>query len=83
MPRTLHAELARVAEREGVSLNQLITGALASSVSWRDGSRSEGGAEDRGWRSRLVPLALVANLVVVAIAAVIAVALLVVAWQAR
>jgi antitoxin HicB len=35
MPRTLHAELTRVADREGVSLNQFITDALASAVSWR------------------------------------------------
>lgn len=35
MPRTLHAELTRVAEREGVSLNQFITDALASSIGWR------------------------------------------------
>jgi len=35
MPRTLHAELTRVAEREGVSLNQFITDALASAVGWR------------------------------------------------
>ena len=38
MPQSLHAELARVAEHEGVSLNTLITGALASSVAWRDGA---------------------------------------------
>jgi RNA polymerase sigma-B factor len=31
MPQTLHSELARVAEPEGVSLNTLITGALARS----------------------------------------------------
>jgi antitoxin HicB len=35
MPRTLHAELTRVADREGVSLNQFITDALASAVAWR------------------------------------------------
>jgi antitoxin HicB len=35
MPRTLHAELTRAADREGVSLNQFITDALASSVGWR------------------------------------------------
>jgi antitoxin HicB len=38
MPRTLHADLTRVAEREGVSLNQFITDALASAVAWRGGS---------------------------------------------
>jgi predicted HicB family RNase H-like nuclease len=35
MPRTLHAELTRLAEREGISLNQFITDALASAVGWR------------------------------------------------
>ena len=32
MPRTLHAELARAAEREGTSLNQFITSALSRTV---------------------------------------------------
>jgi antitoxin HicB len=40
MPRTLHAELTRLAEREGVSLNQFITDALASAVGWRLGGSS-------------------------------------------
>ena len=42
MPRTLHAELTRAADREGVSLNQFITDALASAVAWR--GREEGKA---------------------------------------
>jgi antitoxin HicB len=37
MPRTLHSELTRVAEREGVSLNHFITDSLASAVGWRRG----------------------------------------------
>jgi antitoxin HicB len=41
MPRTLHAELTRASEREGVSLNQFITDALASAVGWR-GRTTEG-----------------------------------------
>jgi predicted RNase H-like HicB family nuclease len=41
MPRTLHAELTRLAERESVSLNQFITDALASAVGWRL-ARAEG-----------------------------------------
>jgi antitoxin HicB len=44
MPRTLHAELTRTAEREGVSLNQFITDTLASSVAWRGRSPSASGA---------------------------------------
>ena len=35
MPRTLHGELTRAAEREGVSLNQLITDVLSSAVGWQ------------------------------------------------
>jgi antitoxin HicB len=37
MPRTLHAELTRASEREGVSLNQFITDVLAGAVAWRSG----------------------------------------------
>jgi len=37
MPRTLHAELTQIAERENVSLNQFITDALASAAGWRRG----------------------------------------------
>lgn len=36
MPVTLHAELARGAEREGVSLNTYMTNALAGAVSWKN-----------------------------------------------
>jgi antitoxin HicB len=34
MPRSLHADLTRASEREGVSLNQFITDVLASAVAW-------------------------------------------------
>jgi antitoxin HicB len=37
LPASLHAELARQAEREGVSLNQLVATALAGAVGWRAG----------------------------------------------
>ena len=37
MPRTLHADLTRASEREGVSLNQFITDVLAAAVVWRGG----------------------------------------------
>jgi RNA polymerase sigma-B factor len=90
MPQSLHAELARVAEHEGVSLNTLITGALASSVGWRDGSVDgmtvvDAGAEhDRPaapapQRPRWTSIALAANLVVVVLAAAVAIVLLIVA----
>jgi antitoxin HicB len=38
MPRTLHAELTRASDREGVSLNQFITDVLAAAVVWRSAS---------------------------------------------
>ncbi|MEN3280115.1 MAG: polymerase sigma-B factor [Solirubrobacteraceae bacterium] len=82
MPQSLHAELARVAEREGVSLNALITGALASAVGWRDGAvdgleTTDGTPAQR--RPQWITIALAANLVVVVLAAVVAIVLLVIA----
>jgi antitoxin HicB len=79
MPQSLHAELARAAEREEISLNQFITSSLASAVGWRRtdplAAEAPAGAGARvGTRK-----ALVANLVVLALVAVLAVALLVVA----
>jgi RNA polymerase sigma-B factor len=87
MPQTLHAELARVAEREGVSLNTLITGALASAVSWREGAVEGLDVVDAdaapepapSQRPRWTSIALAANLVVVVLAAIVAIVLLVVA----
>jgi antitoxin HicB len=35
MAESLHADLARAAAREGVSLNQFVTSALAGSIAWR------------------------------------------------
>jgi predicted HicB family RNase H-like nuclease len=89
MPATLHDELARAAESEGVSLNQLITGVLASAVAWRSddergpGSKAPVARTGEDARSaRLTRFALAANLTVVVIAAVVAIALLIVAWRA-
>jgi antitoxin HicB len=103
MPRTLHAELTRASEREGVSLNQFITDVLAAAVVWRSrpaaGGRAAGstgpiqtpGAESltaelnaapppRRDSSRLVPVALAANFVVVGVAGIVAVVVLIAAW---
>jgi antitoxin HicB len=103
MPRTLHAELTRASEREGVSLNQFITDVLAAAVVWRSrpassppGTGSTGpiqtpGAEsltaelnpagpNRRESSRLVPVALAVNFVVVGVAGIVAIAVLVAAW---
>jgi hypothetical protein len=93
MPATLHDELARAAEVEGVSLNQWITGALASAVGWRaSGERPVPSETDEGAATlsesapglspRLTRVALAANLAVVLVAAIAAIALLVAAWQA-
>ena len=47
MPRTLHAELTKAAERESVSLNQFITDTLASAIAWR-GRANTAGANSTG-----------------------------------
>jgi len=84
MPATLHDELARAAEAEGVSLNQLITGVLASAVEWRSndgrpGSRASG---EPGEVRRPTRLLLAANLAIVGLAAILAIVLIVLAWRA-
>jgi hypothetical protein len=83
MPRALHAELAQRAEREGTSLNQLIIGALSSSVSGEAGSAPAEGeaepAEPPRREPRILTFALALNLVVIVAAGAIAVALLVAA----
>jgi RNA polymerase sigma-B factor len=75
MPQSLHAELAEAAEREEVSLNQFITNTLAASLRWH--------SEDAPAPAppRWLPAALLTNIVVVVIAGVIALVLLIVAWQ--
>jgi RNA polymerase sigma-B factor len=85
MPQSLHAELARAAEREEVSLNQFITGSLASAVRWRggDGVAGMGGGDLQGpqpdRRPGYMRTALVANVALLALIAALAVALLVIA----
>lgn len=78
MPATLHDELAHAAEREGVSLNQLITGVLASAVGWRapDDSSPAGNGPARSTR-----LVLIANLAVLGVVAVAAIVLLAIALR--
>ncbi len=87
MPRTLHRALTEEAEREGTSLNQFITGTLASAIGWI-GDGAEGkqrGAprlaprSDRG-PSRTLVLLLVANAVAVGLAALGAIGILLLAW---
>ena len=85
MPRTLHADLARAAEREGTSLNAFITGALASTIGWRgtDGELTAGPTvrtQTQGRQTRLLLVVLVANAVVVGLAALAALGVLLFAW---
>jgi predicted RNase H-like HicB family nuclease len=84
MPATLHDELARAAESEGVSLNQLITGVLAGAVEWGtadERTRLRGQASSAAGVGRVTRIALAANFAVVLVAAIAAITLLVVAWQ--
>ena len=100
MPQSLHAELARAAERERVSLNQFITDALSGSLGWRSPDRqidsapgtrtvSVGGldsTDDAGrstadLRPRFPTAVFVANGIIVALAAVIAIVVLIVALR--
>jgi multisubunit Na+/H+ antiporter MnhC subunit len=76
MPRTLHADLAQAAEREGTSLNQYITAALATKVGAGPDEHRSGSNQSQ---SRVIAVALVANAVVIGLAAVAAIAVLVVA----
>ena len=80
MPTKLHDELSRLAERESISLNQLIVRTLSESLS---GAEERPELEQQTRREpRLIRLALLANLVVVGLAAAVAVTLLIVAWRA-
>lgn len=97
MPRTLHADLTRASEREGVSLNQFITDVLAAAVGWRDrqspsaapgstpisqapgaeGMTAEPIRRRKSGPTPLVAVALAANFVIVAVAAIVAIVVLV------
>ncbi len=76
MPPDLHAELTRAAEREGASLNASITRRLAESVGWGEGGDS--GHEKTN--SRLLPTLLVANGIIVGLAAIVSIVILLSAW---
>ena len=85
MPRALHAELARAAERQGVSLNHLIVGLLSRSV--ENGEEADGSISTAATAGVAKPpgrdlhLALVVNLIVLVVAGAISIALLIVAWR--
>jgi hypothetical protein len=85
MPRSLHAELAARSDADGVSLNQFIVAALARSLSGEPPQHdivesTDASAERRPGASTL-RYALIANAVVVALAAATAIALLLTAWR--
>jgi hypothetical protein len=80
MPPELHAEVARKAELEQISLNQFITAAVADAVEGRE--NGSGGTSLVSLTSpRTLSAALVANFVVLAVAGVAAIVLLVLAWR--
>ena len=84
MPAALHAELARWAEREGVSLNQFITRSLESRIGWGTEDGPDGApaaARPAAGRANLIAVALVANAIVIGLAAIAAIAVLVLAWR--
>ncbi len=82
MPRTLHAELARLAEVRGISLNQLIVGLLSDSAeNGANASPAQGDLAGGARAQRRLDVALTINLVMLAVVAVVAIALLVVAWR--
>jgi hypothetical protein len=83
MPQSLHAELARAADGESISLNQFITTALASAVGWRNhaapDARRRGSAGEEA-ASAAAGVLLATNLIVLIILAALAIVLLLTAW---
>ena len=78
MPAGLHEELARAADRSGISLNQFITNVLAGAVGWGRPSSAAAGSSKR--RPQTLTILLALNLLLVAAAAAAAIAFLVAAW---
>ncbi len=78
MPPDLHAELAQAAERESSSLNSYITARLRESVG-RGGVDAPGRVAD-GTSTATLTRVLLVNAVAVTLAAVVALAILLVAW---
>jgi hypothetical protein len=93
MPEALHAELARLSEAEGVSLNGFINRVLEGAVGRQRGRGTDAVPESpqpvaeaaapasEGDRSPLLRRLLVANLLVVAAVGVLAIALLIAALR--
>jgi hypothetical protein len=82
MPRALHGELARAAEREGVSLNRLIVTRLSRSLTGTSAPLADSAAAPlRRPRSRLLTYALIANFGMLLITGAVAIVLLVTAYR--
>jgi RNA polymerase sigma-B factor len=79
MTPALHAELARVAERNEVSLNQFITTSLTAAVRSHDSGNPASTVAATAQRATGRSRALVANLVLLAVIAALAIALVVIA----
>jgi hypothetical protein len=81
MPRTLHGALTEAAEREGTSLNQFITGTLASAIGWSgDGKARAPRQSTQTGPPRTLVVVLIANAVAVGLAALGAIGILLLAW---
>jgi RNA polymerase sigma-B factor len=83
MPRSLHAELARAAEREALSLNKFIATTLSDAIEAPEAQQRKG-REASGSRpagGTWLRAAFIANIAVVIAVGVVAVILLVAAWN--
>ena len=78
MPRALHAQLAARSDKSGQSLNQYIVETLTQALQGE--GRTDASGRETG-PPRSLRFALLANAVVVALAAATCVVLLVVAWH--
>jgi RNA polymerase sigma factor (sigma-70 family) len=81
MPPSLHTELASAAEREAVSLNHFITHTLSTTVGAQEGGTEDGAHLPPAQAPRWLRAALVVNIAVLTIAGILAIVLLLVAWQ--
>jgi predicted HicB family RNase H-like nuclease/transcriptional regulator with XRE-family HTH domain len=92
MPKSLHEQLARAAEREQVSLNRYVTDALAAAIARSELEQPPAGSEPLAAQIDPAPsaanapmrafrVALATNLVVVVLAGLVALVLLVLALQ--
>ncbi len=81
MPLTLHADLAQAAEREQVSLNAYINAQLASAIAWRRAPLPAPSDQAPAGRAKALTWTLRINLLVLAFVALVALVLLVKAFN--